>query len=99
MQSQSLNNELVAMISLLGLTYLVFIIIVMHKVRPDYNPRSRYISEYAVGKYGKLAASSFVIYGLAILGLSPHNLTGLTERLLLGISIVWLMIIVNYITT
>jgi len=29
--------------------------------------------------------------------LSFHNLTGLTERLLLGISVLWLMIIVNWI--
>jgi len=64
-----LNIKLIAMISLIGIGYFVVIIIAMHKLRPDYNFRSRYISEYAVGKYGQLAASSFVIYGLSILGI------------------------------
>jgi len=63
----NLNIKLIAMISFIELTYFVVIIIVMHKLRPDYNPKSRYISEYAVGKYGLLAASSFVAFGLAIL--------------------------------
>ncbi len=77
---QSLNINLIAMISLIGLAYFVVIIIIMHKLRPDYNPRSRYISEYAVGKYGQLAASSFVIYGLAILGIYLCLLTVLLVR-------------------
>ena len=66
---QFINIELIAMISFIGLGYFVVIMIAMHKLRPDYNPRSRYISEYAVGKYGQLAASSFVIYGFSILGI------------------------------
>lgn len=70
----------IAIISLIGLTYLVVIIIVMHKLRPDYNPRSRYISEYAVGKYGQLASSSFVIYGLSILGIYLCLQTVLPDR-------------------
>jgi hypothetical protein len=69
MKYHALNFKSMAMISIIGLVYLVIIIIAMHKLRPDYNPRSRYISEYAVGKYGQLATSSFVIYGLAILGI------------------------------
>ena len=65
----NLNSELIIWISILGLGYVTVIIIAMHKLRPDYNPLSRYISEYAVGKYGTLAASSFVVYGLAILAI------------------------------
>jgi len=64
-----MNIKLIAMFSLIGLAYFVVIIIAMHRLRPDYNPRSRYISEYAVGKFGHLAVSSFVSYGLAILGI------------------------------
>ncbi|HBP64801.1 MAG TPA: hypothetical protein DD730_11120 [Desulfosporosinus sp.] len=64
---QYVNINSIALMSLIGLTYFVLIIIAMHKLRSDYNPLSRYISEYAVGKYGQLAASSFVTYGLAIL--------------------------------
>lgn len=66
---QYLDIKLISKISLIGLAYIIVILIAMHKLRPDLNPRSRYISEYAVDKYGKLAASSFVIYGLAILGI------------------------------
>lgn len=63
----SLNTKLLAIISLIGLLYFVVITLAMHKLRPDFNPRSRYISEYAIGKYGQLATSSFIVYGLAIL--------------------------------
>lgn len=69
MKYQYLDIRLITMISLIGLAYHVGIVMIMHKLRPDYNPRSRYISEYAVGKYGQLAASSFVFYGFAILGI------------------------------
>lgn len=56
-------------ISQIGIGYIVVIIVIMHKIRQDYNPISRYISEYALGKYGQLASSSFIIYGLSILGI------------------------------
>ena len=98
MTYQFLNIKLIAMISLIGLAYFMIIIIAMHKLRPDYNPRSRYISEYAVGKYGQLAASSFVFYGLSILGIylclqtvlpirAKSNI-GLTLLAIWGISVV-----------
>ncbi|WP_088227622.1 DUF998 domain-containing protein [Desulfosporosinus sp. FKB] len=64
------NVKAISVVSELGLVYFIAIIISMHKLRPDYNPVNRYISEYAVGKYGKIAASSFIIYGLSILGIS-----------------------------
>ncbi|KLU67662.1 hypothetical protein DEAC_c00560 [Desulfosporosinus acididurans] len=62
------NVKAISIGSELGLVYFIVIILGMHKLRPDYNPISRYISEYAIGKYGKIAASSFAIYGLSILG-------------------------------
>ncbi|WP_461390811.1 DUF998 domain-containing protein [Desulfosporosinus fructosivorans] len=92
-----LNIKLIAMFSLIGLFFFMVIIIAMHILRPDYNPRSRYISEYAVGKYGQLAASSFVIYGLAILGIylclqtilstRAHSNTGLAPMAIWGVCI------------
>ena len=80
MAYQFINIESTAMISFIGLGYFVVIMILMHKLRPDYNPRSCYISEYAVGKYGRLAASSFVLYGLGILGICLCLHTVLTTR-------------------
>lgn len=62
------NMKFISMISLIGLAYLVSIVIAMHKLRPDLDARSRYISEYAVGPYGWLAKGSFLAYGVAILG-------------------------------
>lgn len=70
MKYQYVSINLIAIISLIALAYFVVIIIALHKLRSDYNPLSRYISEYAVGKYGRLAASSFVVNGLAILGIN-----------------------------
>ena len=94
----NLNNNSLANISFFGLAYFVVIIIAMHKLRPDYNPRSRYISEYAVGKYGQLAASSLFFYGSAILGiyLCLHSILpdraqsniGLTLIAIWGVSVV-----------
>jgi len=61
----------------------------MHRLRPDYNPRSRYISEYAVGKFGHLAVSSFVSYGLAILGiyLCLHTVLSVSGQSNIGLNL------------
>lgn len=95
---QSLNVKWIALIALIGLAYFVVTTIAMHRLRPDYKPQSRYISEYAIGKYGPLAASSFVIYGLAILGLylclktvllvTAKSNTGLTLMAIWGVATV-----------
>lgn len=69
MINQYLTINTIAIISSIALAYFVVIIIAMHKLRTDYHPLSRYISEYAVGKYGRLASSSLIFYGIAILGI------------------------------
>ncbi|HZK55739.1 MAG TPA: DUF998 domain-containing protein [Desulfosporosinus sp.] len=70
MNDQYLTIHSIAMISSIALAYFVVILIAMHKLRTDYNPLSRYISEYAVGNYGRLATSSLIFYGIAILGIA-----------------------------
>lgn len=60
--------SLLSIITLIALAYFVSILVAMHKLRSDLKPLSQYISEYALGNYGKLAKSGFVIYGIAILG-------------------------------
>ena len=47
------------------------IILVLLLIRPDYDPVSRYISEYAVGAGGWAARTAFVLLGLASLNLVP----------------------------
>lgn len=70
---------------------------IMHFVSNDYNPMNRYISEYALEKYGKLAAISFSVYGISIVlfflwlkkNLSKKIKSGIETKLVLlfGISI------------
>ena len=45
MTDQFTDIELITTISFLGLGYFVVIMIAMHKLRPDYNPVSRYIND------------------------------------------------------
>jgi len=49
-----------ATIALIGIGYSLVIVVVMHFLRPDYNPIRNTISEYAVGPYGILMSSSSV---------------------------------------
>lgn len=47
------------------------ILLVLLLIRPDYDPVTRYISEYAVGPGGWAARTAFVLLGLASLNLVP----------------------------
>lgn len=47
------------------------ILLVLLLLRPDYDPVTRYISEYAVGPGGWAARTAFVLLGLASLNLVP----------------------------
>jgi hypothetical protein len=53
-----------AQLSLIGFAYFLGAVAVLHVLRPDYDPISRTISEYANGAYGFLMTSSFVMLGL-----------------------------------
>jgi hypothetical protein len=69
LEHQFLNIKLLTAASLIGLLYNIVIILTMHRLRPDLSPISRYISEYAIGKFRFMAASSIFVYGIAILGI------------------------------
>jgi hypothetical membrane protein len=45
--------------------YFVSVLIMLHILEPDFDPRFRFMSEYALGNYGWLMTTTFVALGLA----------------------------------
>jgi hypothetical membrane protein len=45
--------------------YFVIVLIVLHILQPEFNPRFRFMSEYALGDYGWLMTTTFFALGLA----------------------------------
>jgi hypothetical membrane protein len=45
--------------------YYVIVIIALHILEPDFDPRFRFMSEYALGDYGWLMTTTFFVLGLA----------------------------------
>jgi hypothetical protein len=58
------HTAAIAMVALIGIGYCLAIIVVMHFLRPDYNPTRNTISEYAIGPYGILMISGLFALGL-----------------------------------
>jgi len=54
----------IASIAIVGISYFLTTVIALHFLRPDYDPVSRFVSEYAVGQYGFLMTSAF--FGLSL---------------------------------
>lgn len=54
----------IATLAIVGITYFSIVVVALHFLRPDYNPISRFVSEYAVGPYGFLMTSAF--FGLSL---------------------------------
>ena len=54
----------IATIAIVGITYFLIAVVALHFLRPEYDPVSRFVSEYAVGPYGFLMTSAF--FGLSL---------------------------------
>ena len=54
-------NAVASYITLSSVVYYVGAVLVLHVVRTDFDPRYRYLSEYAVGPYGALMTSTFFV--------------------------------------
>ena len=54
-------NAVASYITLSSVVYYAGAILVLHVVRTDFDPRYRYLSEYAVGPYGALMTSTFFV--------------------------------------
>jgi hypothetical protein len=67
------KNHLVqklAWCSLAGQASFLFLTVLLHFLRPDYDPLSRFVSEYAVGKYSLLMVLGFEVLGFGSLALT-----------------------------
>jgi hypothetical protein len=63
-------NVVAAYITLSSVVYYAGAILVLHLLRTDFDPRYRYLSEYAVGPYGALMSSTFFVLSAGSLALS-----------------------------
>jgi hypothetical protein len=59
----------IATLTMVSIAYFIFALVALHFLRPDYNPISRFVSEYAVGPYGLLMTSAFASLSLGSLAL------------------------------
>jgi len=48
----------------------VILLVALHILKPDYNPLSRFISEYTIGEYGWLMQLAFILMGIASLSIA-----------------------------
>lgn len=100
---QTARVRALATIALAAVTYFVVIIVTMHFLRPDDDPLRRPTSDYAVGDYGFLMTSAFLVMSLGSLALVVGLYLGLSKpgrsRLglgLLGYWVVGLLIAANF---
>jgi hypothetical membrane protein len=72
--------------------YFVIVLIVLHILEPEFDPRFRFMSEYALGDYGWLMTTTFFALGLAPLvaaiGLQNAYQSSRSTRIGLGLLIV-----------
>jgi hypothetical membrane protein len=77
--------------------YYVIVLIVLHILEPEFDPRFRFMSEYALGDYGWLMTTTFFALGLAPLaaaiGLRAVNQLSRSTRIGLGLLVVAAMFI------
>ena len=62
-------NTIAAYIALSSVIYYAAAIITLHILRPDFDPKYRYLSEYVNGPYGALMTSTFFVLSLGSLAL------------------------------
>jgi hypothetical membrane protein len=51
-------------VALVSVAYFVIVIVVLHLLEPEFDPRFRFMSEYALGDFGWLMTSAFAALGL-----------------------------------
>jgi hypothetical membrane protein len=81
----------------LCVAYFVIVLIVLHILEPEFDPRFRFMSEYALGNYGWLMTSAFFVLGLApflaAIGLRDVHQSSRSTRIGLGLLVVAAMFI------
>jgi hypothetical protein len=83
---------LFAKIAIIAGAVYVFLLLMLHLLEPEFDPNWRFISEYALGKFGFLMNACFLLYSVAaiciILLTSPHikTVVGYIGLVILAIS-------------
>ena len=97
------TNTFFATAAIACFAYSVLALILMHVLRPDYTPSNHMISDYAVGRYGWVMATWFVVMsgGLLMLALGllrggPRSIGARLAALLLGIASIGLLISASF---
>ena len=68
-------------ITLSSVVYYAGAIVLLHLLRADFDPAHRYLSEYAVGRYGALMTSTFFVLSAGSLALSMGIWQSVSSRL------------------
>jgi len=61
---------LLALLAIGGIVYFIVAIVVLHFLRPEYNPINHAVSNYAVGPYGYLMTAAFYALALSVFALA-----------------------------
>ena len=59
-----------ALIAIGGIVYFIVAVVVLHFLRPEYNPINHAVSNYAVGPYGYLMTAAFYVLALSVFALA-----------------------------
>lgn len=58
------------LVALVGVTYFAVAVVVLHPLRPDFDPARRFISEFAIGPYSGVMAAAFFALAAGSLALA-----------------------------
>ena len=61
---------MLALLAIGGILYFVVAVVVMHFLRPEYNPIDHAVSNYAVGSFGYLMTSAFYVLAVGVFALA-----------------------------
>jgi hypothetical membrane protein len=59
-----------ALIGAVGVAWFLVSVVLLHFLRPEYNPRTHMISDYAVGRYGAIQTANFFALGIGAVALA-----------------------------
>ena len=69
-RGQARHVAWLALIAIGGIVYFIVAVVVLHFLRPEYNPINHAVSNYAAGPYGYLMTSAFYVLALSVLALA-----------------------------
>jgi Protein of unknown function (DUF998) len=80
-----------ALIAIGGIIYFFVAVIILHFLRPEYNPVNHAVSNYAVGPYGYLMTAAFYALALSVFALA----LGLTRSIALT-NLSWVSVLLEH---